>query len=1135
MTRTRHAAGAEVTVTEDWYEGDPEDQRFEVDPTGSSGPSKFVESVFRIKYRNEDFYHGAKYVYEPELQLAAMIRSVERRFEPYFESRFGADGQRIYRNIGAPILEEVFGSRPDALPTWMFGIPLGYAVLPIYMAGMTAALGGSDLAAQSAYWAALAAARLWFTFAAHDRDRWGAAMTVSLAGIVGAILLAQTVAFGISFMLLCTLWFVIAHAGFNFLFGPSFHPARERSDRSARARKTSSARNVSSTRRPPSSVRGDSPKLWASYLLLALSALILLCFFFPWLNQWITGQYTGVHLSIQPAIAGGDFYTYTRGALGLFDYGANPYTDSEIYNLIQRGFLGTSHPNPVYDSHFQEANFGPAEYEWSKGVMMPPFVLMILYPLVKGVSYTLALNMWTLGSLATYAGTISLWWTSLRPEPNRFRRWTAALFVTALFLSLGRPILVSLRMGQVDALYFLPIAIAAYVWAFHSNRRFSPIVVGGLIAFATAVKLFPGLLFGYFIWGGYREWRSLPTKSRFSSKGIWRIPEWRSVTVGLAVTAGLFLLMGSVAGWDVFFAWLRKLPLLQGDALFAHVKPSLATYLAYLPVWLSGPFEPMTGGLRHFVYPLLAIGTILWIVKTWPNSETEKTRPLALALLIAALPTLFSHWWDYLNIVMILPLIVTFVRARELRAGALRTFLVASTVAAFVLMFSGLHEEFLFKHFEGIWNWLNNADGIQTALRQAAKDPSLVAGWHESARRSLTIAIKGRTASLSNVLFGYPGSALLMIATGLTLRAHQNQNERRRVAPSLPVDPGRRLFLEFLGAGAAIAGLSFVGALLIDALGRRRIAQSKLIEIPDDPSSSETPPAFEAAMSEGQAVISDLIPTSLFVELIGILNPAFRKQIEERGPAALEDPKIRRSPPELYDGFQGGLTKVEYGDWFVRHQPIPAWRYRGQPGGFLRAFDRLAQAHRTPVRRLDEPFEHWRQRFASTWHFQQAIRCAMRGDVETALTHIEKHRDELLENERFRKKAVTAERVQIQLRKDTKPTLLFVQQPSCAGLLSYRDLVNTRVRLDTEQALGYLVEELIRRARMGRTKNSADALVFAREGLARLQSRGVVSWFRANEANLKRPGPDLSTLFKSLAESGILRADEIQMDNLLDE
>jgi hypothetical protein len=157
----------------------------------------------------------------------------------------------------------------------------------------------------------------------------------------------------------------------------------------------------------------------------------------------------------------------------------------------------------------------------------PPTAVFLALP-IGALQYGAGFLVWNWLSLAAVG--ISLWLV-VREAGLRLTRWA---WLPILTLLMGNPFLQHLAYGQLSAFLLLLMTLA---WV--ADRRGHSAWAGALLATATAIKLFPGFLFLYFLVKG----------------------KWRTIAAGAVTFVALTGLTAIVLGTDTFSDYItRALP-----------------------------------------------------------------------------------------------------------------------------------------------------------------------------------------------------------------------------------------------------------------------------------------------------------------------------------------------------------------------------------------------------------------------------------------------------------------------------------------------------------------------------------------------------------------------------------------------
>jgi hypothetical protein len=193
----------------------------------------------------------------------------------------------------------------------------------------------------------------------------------------------------------------------------------------------------------------------------------------------------------------------------------------------------------------------------------PPTSVLLALPLAR-LSYSDAFLVWALFSLAAFGGSV---WLVGRELGIRCSAWS--LLPAATLLLVCYPFRLHVQQGQL-AIVLLACVTGAWV----AYRRGRQGLAGALLAAATAVKLFPGFLFLFFLLRG----------------------RWRVLVGGAISFVVLAILTATALGPDVYAAYFREVLPGVGDFRSGWGNVSLTG------VWFK-LFDPITDRMR--VEPLL--------------------------------------------------------------------------------------------------------------------------------------------------------------------------------------------------------------------------------------------------------------------------------------------------------------------------------------------------------------------------------------------------------------------------------------------------------------------------------------------------------------------------------------------------
>ncbi len=307
--------------------------------------------------------------------------------------------------------------------------------------------------------------------------------------------------------------------------------------------------------------------------------------------------------------------------------------------------LNTDFPNYYMSARLAHEGFDTArEYEWvwlerekdHRAVdirvigLLPitPFSTLVMWPLT-GLSPLAAKHAWILANLALL---IPLGWLLRFTTGLSYRR-------IALVFALCFPLHRNLLFGQfyVVLLLLLVGACWAYQRGFHA-------LAGALVAIATACKIFPVVLFVFFLRRG----------------------SWRALISGAATGAVALAVSVAVFGWNLHRTYLHQiLPWsLHGEGLppYATASASISSVLHYLflaePQWNPHPWHssPLCYALLQPTLQMLALAPAVLLIRK--SDRTPGRIALEWSALIVASLAISTSPASYQFVLMVLPLCV---------------------------------------------------------------------------------------------------------------------------------------------------------------------------------------------------------------------------------------------------------------------------------------------------------------------------------------------------------------------------------------------------------------------------------------------------------------------------------------------
>jgi hypothetical protein len=250
----------------------------------------------------------------------------------------------------------------------------------------------------------------------------------------------------------------------------------------------------------------------------------------------------------------------------------------------------------------------------------PPFLLLLIAPLVP-LGPTPAYVVFTAASAACLLLALALA-VAIAPRGPAARWW-------AIGYILAWPVVLSLRLGQVDGL--MTVAVALSGWALVRRPRGTAFLAGFPVGLAGGIKLLPLVLLPYFL--VTRRWAAL----------VWAVAGLLATVVVPALISGPWLLV-SFATHIGYYG--QKLSAIDNVSL-----PGIIARLHYRPthIWEMQELQadPLPWLLAVAALGLAAalLGGALWAVRRLPP---ERAYLVLLATVLLAAPIAWDHYVAWL-------------------------------------------------------------------------------------------------------------------------------------------------------------------------------------------------------------------------------------------------------------------------------------------------------------------------------------------------------------------------------------------------------------------------------------------------------------------------------------------------------
>jgi hypothetical protein len=306
----------------------------------------------------------------------------------------------------------------------------------------------------------------------------------------------------------------------------------------------------------------------------------------------------------------------------------------------------------------------------------PPLIALLFTPVLGLPVEVVRAGWWAVNVAALLAGT----WLCLRAL-GRITPLRAALALVLLWRF--EPVVVALRLGQIEVLQYL--LLAATLYALSAGReRWAGVALG----LATAIKFFPGALIVLLLW--QRRWRAaswalgvalVAILGSFASVGLGAFAVyWRYTAVyGIAGAFAAFPLNQSLNGFfsrnlvhNVFTATLKGLDL---PGLARALTLACDAVVVAVSAWLT--WQPRRGTACRAPTDEASGGDSRGAARCAPAAETPTrggastapTDAMPFALAVAALLLVSPHSQVYTFVWALIPLLALGVRLLEQSAG----------------------------------------------------------------------------------------------------------------------------------------------------------------------------------------------------------------------------------------------------------------------------------------------------------------------------------------------------------------------------------------------------------------------------------------------------------------------------------
>jgi hypothetical protein len=237
-------------------------------------------------------------------------------------------------------------------------------------------------------------------------------------------------------------------------------------------------------------------------------------------------------------------------------------------------------------------------------------------------------------------------------------------------------------------------------------------------------------------------------------RGKPRSAELRVLVSALVVTLAGVVLVALTLSWEVLTTWWSKIRVLSDPDLFAGLKhpiPNLRNYVIFLKqtVVEDLPVDAVTGGIA-----LLGTGLTLWQVGKSIRLRADRSPLVEVSLLVALLPFVLPLMWSHYLVFLVIPVAWAYGRTKS------PAVLVLLSLGVLLVSMNSYLRGNVFPDLGPGQQFTVYPDFLYRALFGPGDVPP------------------GRVLNLYNLLVGFPGAAMIWLATYLT-----SLSRRDRVSP----------------------------------------------------------------------------------------------------------------------------------------------------------------------------------------------------------------------------------------------------------------------------------------------------------------------------------------------------------------
>lgn len=334
--------------------------------------------------------------------------------------------------------------------------------------------------------------------------------------------------------------------------------------------------------------------------------------------------------------------------------GADAYQNQQVHDTLIRHQL-LNQPSEAYvRTVFLESFYSKVTSNQWVGFLSSPVVLWLFKPFLRWPFEQWGVGLFTF-SIATYA-TVSAFFTTLILR-GPWQRIAGIVLLVWAVLMYDDNIRLSLQMGQIDALYLVPTALAAYFFGKKLQHRWGRWAFGASMALAIGIKIIPLAIPPQIVLAVVILSIVMYRKQADQNTRIMR-DQLLEALLATAVFASLLIAITYILiPTPVLMSWLAKIDFVTKlPADIPQNNPDTGHYIRYLVAMLG------YGNINWPIYySWILMALPVWLSSMHVAKATVLRKPhlmwAAFGLMMSLFPFVSPQGADYYNLVMLLPTI----------------------------------------------------------------------------------------------------------------------------------------------------------------------------------------------------------------------------------------------------------------------------------------------------------------------------------------------------------------------------------------------------------------------------------------------------------------------------------------------